>query len=222
MALNIATNSFPFGSDMSALFPRWMTIRRGQVLCSALAVAIVPWKLITTASKFVTFVSGYGYWLAPIAACLSVDYFIIKKGNIKVHDLYIADSSSRYWYYKGCNLRAIVATILSLIPCLPSFAAQLDNNHLGFDITSQRIFYISFVMTYFIAAAMYYALYMIFPEKSDFHVKERSLGFEQWANENDMDEKATARAAAGEDMYNTGDEDKKIDEDSRAYTVSLN
>jgi NCS1 family nucleobase:cation symporter-1 len=30
LAVNLATNSLPFGSDVSALFPRWMTIRRGR------------------------------------------------------------------------------------------------------------------------------------------------------------------------------------------------
>jgi NCS1 family nucleobase:cation symporter-1 len=33
LAVNLATNSLPFGSDVSALFPRWMTIRRGRKCC---------------------------------------------------------------------------------------------------------------------------------------------------------------------------------------------
>jgi len=53
--VNLATNSLPFGSDLSAIFPRWMTIRRGQVLCTVLGIAIVPWKLLNSAQAFLTF-----------------------------------------------------------------------------------------------------------------------------------------------------------------------
>jgi NCS1 family nucleobase:cation symporter-1 len=55
LAVNLATNSLPFGSDVTAMFPRWMTIRRGQVLCTLLGIAIVPWKLLNSAQAFLTF-----------------------------------------------------------------------------------------------------------------------------------------------------------------------
>ena len=55
LAVNLATNSLPFGSDVSALFPRWMTIRRGQFICTILGIAIVPWKLLNNAAAFLTF-----------------------------------------------------------------------------------------------------------------------------------------------------------------------
>ena len=55
LVMNLTTNSMPFGSDLSAMFPRWMTIQRGQVLCTLLGIAIVPWKLLVSAQAFLTF-----------------------------------------------------------------------------------------------------------------------------------------------------------------------
>lgn len=55
IVVNLATNSLPFGSDLSAILPRWMTIRRGQVLCTVLGIAILPWKLLNSAQAFLTF-----------------------------------------------------------------------------------------------------------------------------------------------------------------------
>lgn len=55
LGVNLATNSLPFGSDLSALFPRWMTIRRGQILCTILGIAIVPWKVLNNAQALLTF-----------------------------------------------------------------------------------------------------------------------------------------------------------------------
>jgi NCS1 family nucleobase:cation symporter-1 len=192
LAINIASNCLPFGSDLSALFPRWMTIRRGQVLCTILGVCIVPWKLVNSAKAFISFVSGYGYFLAPIAGCLAVDYFYQKKGNLVLKDLWRGEPDGRYYYWRGWNMRAVTVTVLSLLPCLPSFAATLDPNRLGMSLEAQRLFYISFTLTYFLAATMYALSYVVFPEKN-LHVKERTLKWEQYANELDADE---ANAAA--------------------------
>ena len=207
VALNLATNSLPFGSDVSAIFPRWMTIRRGQVIAAVLGVAIVPRKILNSAKAFVTFLSGYGYFLAAIAAVLSTDYFIIKKGNLKLHDLWVGDSSSRFWYYRGVNYRALFATFVGLVPCLPSFIATLQPN-LKVSLGGQRMFYISFTLTYFIGGVLYYLSYLVFPEKN-LKVKERELKFEQWADELDEAERRGIAAAEAEAAAEEGGSDEK-------------
>lgn len=212
-ALNLATNALPFGSDVSALFPRWMTIRRGQVLSAFLGVCIVPWKLLNSATAFITFVSGYGYWLAPIAACLSTDYFIIKKGNIKLHDLWVGDSSSRFWFYRGWNFRAVFATVAALLPCMPAFLATLSPTRLGLSLQTQRMFYISFTLSYVIGGVLYYLMYLLFPEKN-LVIRERDLKFEQWADELDAREKEMiARQDADERAERAEDGAEKDEKD---------
>ncbi|KAI1365587.1 permease for cytosine/purines, uracil, thiamine, allantoin-domain-containing protein [Xylaria arbuscula] len=189
LAVNLATNSLPFGSDLSALFPRWMTIRRGQVLCTILGIAVVPWKLLNSASAFLTFLSGYGYWLAPIAAIMSIDYYIVKKGNINTRDIFVGNSSSRYWFVRGVNPRAVATVLISLVPCLPSFAAQIAPNHLNMTSTGVNFFYISFTFTWTLAALLYYLSYVVFPEKGEI-VVEKSLRREQWADDLEREEMA--------------------------------
>jgi NCS1 family nucleobase:cation symporter-1 len=65
---NLGANSIPFGADMTGLFPRYLTIRRGQVICAILGVALVPWKLIATAQTFITFLGSYNIFMAPLCA----------------------------------------------------------------------------------------------------------------------------------------------------------
>ncbi|WWC68286.1 uncharacterized protein I206_102209 [Kwoniella pini CBS 10737] len=187
LAVNLATNSLPFGSDITAMFPRWMTIRRGQVICSILGIAIVPWKLLNNAAAFLTFLSGYGYWLSPIAAIMFADYYLVKKGNISIKDVYDGSPESRYWFTRGVNLRAAVVTILSLLPCLPSLAWSIAPKKVHISPGAQNLFYISFVMTWALAAAMYYASYLIFPEKN-IEIDEKTLRFEEMADELDQQE----------------------------------
>ena len=54
-ATNFGANSIPFGADMTGLFPKVLTIRRGQVLCAILGVVVQPWQLIANASAFLRY-----------------------------------------------------------------------------------------------------------------------------------------------------------------------
>ena len=51
-ATNFGANSIPFGSDMTGLFPKWLTIRRGQILCALLGIVVQPWQLMANATAF--------------------------------------------------------------------------------------------------------------------------------------------------------------------------
>ncbi|GAA6000183.1 uncharacterized protein JCM10292_004024 [Rhodotorula paludigena] len=200
LGVNLATNCLPFGSDLSALFPRWFTIRRGQFLCSLLGVAIVPWKLLTSAAKFITFLSGYGYWLAPIAGILFADYWLISKGNIDISQIYTSNPLGRYWYARGWNWRAVVTTILSLLPCLPGFAQQIASGPLpGLSKIGTNLFYVSFVLTYTLAITLYLSLSYLFPRKYIAEHDLKSQRFEQLADEGDARERDDEILALGED-----------------------
>ncbi|EME38216.1 hypothetical protein DOTSEDRAFT_39271 [Dothistroma septosporum NZE10] len=72
--------AFSYLADLTAMFPRWMTIRRGQILCTILGIAIVPWKLLNSAEAFLTFSSGYGCWLALIA----LQHGLARKSDVAV------------------------------------------------------------------------------------------------------------------------------------------
>ena len=73
LGTNIAANMVPFGSDVTLLFPKYLTIPRGQFLINCLAFAICPWKILASASVFTTFLSGYGLFMASVAAIMIVD-----------------------------------------------------------------------------------------------------------------------------------------------------
>lgn len=53
---NVGANSLPFGADMAGLIPKFLTIRRGQILCAILGVVVQPWQLMANASAFLRYV----------------------------------------------------------------------------------------------------------------------------------------------------------------------
>jgi NCS1 family nucleobase:cation symporter-1 len=47
LASNISSNSLEAGNEMTALYPRYINIRRGQVICAFLGGwALCPWKIL--------------------------------------------------------------------------------------------------------------------------------------------------------------------------------
>ncbi|KAF2798154.1 NCS1 nucleoside transporter [Melanomma pulvis-pyrius CBS 109.77] len=123
---NLGANSIPFGADMTGLFPRYLTIRRGQVICAILGVALVPWKLIATAQTFITFLGSYNIFMAPLCAIIIVDYCFARKGNIHVPSLYRGSKGGLYWFTSGINISGVFAWISGTVMGLPGLVAAYN------------------------------------------------------------------------------------------------
>ncbi len=106
---------------MTALLPKFMNIRRGGFICAIVGFVICPWNLMTSSSMFTTYLSAYAVFLSSIAGVVFADYFILKKGFLKLRDLYVADNSSDYYYWHGINLRAYAAYICGILPNIVGF-----------------------------------------------------------------------------------------------------
>jgi NCS1 family nucleobase:cation symporter-1 len=126
MVTNISSNSIPVGCDLTGLFPRYFTIRRGQIFCSILAILIVPWKLVYSGASFLAFLGSYVVFITPIAAMMIVDYWFIRKGNVHVPSLYKSASVSPYYYYNGFNLRAYGAWAIAVGITISGIAGVLS------------------------------------------------------------------------------------------------
>jgi NCS1 family nucleobase:cation symporter-1 len=123
---NLSANVISFSNDLTSLFPKYINIRRGAVICTVTAGWImVPWKIIHSAASLLAFMAGLGIFLAPIAAIMASDYWITKQKHIDVPGLY--RSHGRYRYNAaGINWRAAVAFLISVVPNLPGMAASVN------------------------------------------------------------------------------------------------
>lgn len=101
---------------------------------------------------------------------------------------------------QGWNWRAVVTTILSLLPCLPGFAQQIASGPLpGLSKIGTNLFYVSFVLTYTLAITLYLSLSYLFPRKYIAEHDLKSQRFEQLADEGDAREREDEILALGED-----------------------
>ncbi|KAH8647845.1 allantoin [Xylariales sp. PMI_506] len=179
LGVNVSSNMLPFGSDCTMLFPRFLTIPRGQILALILSWVLVPWKIEASASIFVTFLSGYGIFMASVAAIMMCEYYWLTNGNIFVLSCYIGNKQNdHYWYCGGFNIQAYIAYVIGVAVPFPGFIgtlgvnvsdAALDIGHLGW--------LLSFTLSFII----YYAICQVWPTQAQKAIRDLGLGWEELA-----------------------------------------
>src|SRR3954465_13242595 len=108
LAVNIAANVVSPANDFANAFPRLVSFKTGGLMTGLLGIVIQPWKLLADPSGYIyTWLLGYSGGLGSIAGVLVVDYWLVRKRDLRLEDLYLADG-----IYRGWNGRAIAATAL--------------------------------------------------------------------------------------------------------------
>lgn len=131
---NVAANTLSAGSDLTALFPRYLTIRRGSMLSLAIALCICPWKFANSNSNFAAYLSAYSVLLSPFVGIILGDYFIVRRGLLNVPELYTLNRSASYWYKAGLNPRAYIAYLAGILINIVGFAGAV-----GADVSEAAI-----------------------------------------------------------------------------------
>ena len=122
LTTNVAANLVSPSYDFSNLAPSKISFRTGGLIAAVIGLLFMPWKLLATSGGYLfTWLGGYGTLLGAIAGILLVDYYLVRKSELKVDDLY--RRGGEYEYTSGWNLHALIAFFLGVLPCLPGYLA---------------------------------------------------------------------------------------------------
>jgi NCS1 family nucleobase:cation symporter-1 len=111
LSVNIAANVVSPANDFANAFPRWISFSTGGLLTGLIGIAMRPWRLLADPSGYIfVWLQGYSGGLASIAGVLIADYWVVRKKNLALADLY--RTKGRYTYARGWNWRAVVATLM--------------------------------------------------------------------------------------------------------------
>lgn len=120
LATNIAANIVSPANDFSNLAPKHIDFKIGGYITGVLGILIQPWKLIADPNGYIfTWLIAYSSLLGPIGGILIVDYFLIRRTELNVTDLY--RDGGRYEYSGGYNFAAVIAMLLGILPNVPGF-----------------------------------------------------------------------------------------------------
>ncbi len=123
LSTNIAANVVSPANAIINLAPSRTSFQLGGYITAGIGLAILPWKLIESTEGYIfTWLIGYSALLGPIGGIMIADYFVLRRTELDLDDLYRHDG--RYAYTGGFNLAALAAFVVAVLPNLPGFLHQ--------------------------------------------------------------------------------------------------
>jgi nucleobase:cation symporter-1, NCS1 family len=117
VSVNIAANVVSPANDFANLAPKLISFKTGGLITGIIGIMIMPWKLYGSAEMYIfNWLIGYSALLGPIAGIMIADYWIYRKKELDVADLYRL--KGRYGTF---NPVAVVALVVGVLPNIPGF-----------------------------------------------------------------------------------------------------
>lgn len=118
VGVNIICNFVSAAFDFTHLRPSVISFKIGGLITAVLALAVMPWRLYESPVIINVFLGGVGALIGPLFGIIMADYYLLKRGKIKVADLYSSRWDGKYHYSGGINFRAVTAFLISGGICL--------------------------------------------------------------------------------------------------------
>lgn len=204
LGTNISANSVSAGTDLTALLPRYLNIRRGSYICAAIGLAMCPvcfyvltfwelksnantclqWNLVVSSNQFTTYLSAYSVFLSAIAGVMICDYYIVRRGYLDVKALYSARKTDPYYYELGFSWRAYASYFAGILINIVGFAGAVGRK---VPVGAQYIYNINYFSGVIVSGGMYYILTRFFPvpatsdywNEVDIDIQEPSVAYGQ-------------------------------------------
>ncbi|CDO72821.1 hypothetical protein BN946_scf185002.g6, partial [Trametes cinnabarina] len=138
LGTNISANTLSAANDLTVLFPKYINIRRGQVISAIVGPwAFVPWEIVTGAQGFLAFMNGYTVFLGPFAGVMVAD-----------------------------NWRAVVTMLVAVPPNMPGLISSVNPSvRVGGAV---KVFDFAWLFGFFVSLTVYSFLSLVFPAEETF------------------------------------------------------
>jgi len=108
LAVNIAANVVSPANDFANALPKLISFKTGGLLTGLIGIAMQPWRLLADPKGYIfAWLVGYSGGLGAIAGVLIADYWIVRRRNLNLGDLYLPKGE-----YGGWSIPAVVATLV--------------------------------------------------------------------------------------------------------------
>lgn len=110
---NVAANVVAPANGFANLWPSRINFARGGLITGVIGIAIMPWRLLENADRYIGWLIAYSGFLGPVAGIFIVDYWLVRRGRLSLADLYDPDGRYGRW-----NPRALVALAAGIAAAL--------------------------------------------------------------------------------------------------------
>ena len=159
LTTNMAANVVSPSNDFSNLSPRRISYVTGGLMTAVVGVLMMPWRLYSDAAAYIfTWLLGYSSLMGALGGILIVDYWIIRRQQLEVDDLFLEQGV--YRYRRGVNPCAIIALVLSVLPVVPGFirAAATPGGVVANPGLFDGLYSYAWFVTFALSSLIYFAL----------------------------------------------------------------
>ncbi|HKQ56337.1 MAG TPA: NCS1 family nucleobase:cation symporter-1 [Candidatus Eisenbacteria bacterium] len=108
LAVNIAANVVSPANDFANALPKWISFRTGGLITGLVGIAMQPWRLLADPKGYIfAWLVGYSGGLGSIAGVLIADYWVVRRRQLDLADLYLPNGR-----YGGWSIPAVIATLV--------------------------------------------------------------------------------------------------------------
>ena len=115
VGINIVANFVSPAFDFSNVSPQRISWRAGGMIAAVGSVLITPWNLYSSPEVIHYTLDTLGAFIGPLYGVLIADYYLVKRQQVVVDDLYTLREDGTYHYTKGVNRTAVAATALGAV-----------------------------------------------------------------------------------------------------------
>jgi NCS1 family nucleobase:cation symporter-1 len=111
---NVAANVVSPSNDFSNLRPSLISFRRGGLITGVIGILLMPWRLLSDFSAYIFgWLVGCSALLGPIAGIMICDYYVVRRRELVIEDLYRRGGLYEYW--RGFNPKAALALAAGIL-----------------------------------------------------------------------------------------------------------
>ena len=110
VGINLVANFIPPAYDLANLFPSKISFKVGGLITAGVAFFVgALWVSVISQIGVPGFVNALGAVVAPFYGIIVVDYYLIKRQQLNMEELFSSAEGGAYHYVKGWNTRALTA-----------------------------------------------------------------------------------------------------------------
>lgn len=152
ISVNIAANVVSPANDFANLAPRHISFRTGGLITGVSGIIMMPWKFLASADTYIfNWLIGYSALLGPIAGIMVIDYWVLRKRELDVPELYRPQGR-----FAGFNWNAVIALVVGVLPNVPGFLKSA-----GFITGEKNFFDELYVYAWFVGLGLAASLYFV-------------------------------------------------------------
>ncbi len=118
MGINIVANFISPAFDFSHVNPQKISWRMGGMIAAIGSVLITPWNLYNNPDVIKYTLEILGAFIGPLFGVLIADFYLLRKQHVVVDDLFTMKETGKYWYSKGFNPPAVIATAVGAVAAM--------------------------------------------------------------------------------------------------------